>query len=334
MRTGLCTDARFRRHVAPMGHPERPARLDAIDRALAGAGLAARCVAVAARPATRAELERAHTPAYLDSLEQTLAARGSGMLDPDTYFSPGSWEAALLAAGAAVELVTRVADGALDDAAGFVRPPGHHALADRAMGFCLINNVAVAAAALRARGQRVAIVDWDVHHGNGTEAIFWDDPDVLYVSTHQYPFYPGSGAAADLGGARGRGATVNVPLPAGSGAGAYLAAFERVVLPSLGRFRPDALLVSAGFDAHRADPLASMALEADTYGRLTALLLGACPRLTVLLEGGYDLDALGQSAAATVAALLGDPPAAAPVDPPTAEERAAVEDAARKHQLP
>ncbi len=306
MKTGLCTDERFRRHEPPGAHPERPARLEAIDRALVDAGLVARTIPVAARPATRAELEAAHAPEYLDELEREISGK-QGWLDPDTYFSPDSWEVALLAAGATVELATRVASGALDGGAAFVRPPGHHATRDTAMGFCLINNVAVAAAVLRASGARPAIFDWDVHHGNGTESIFAADPDVLYLSTHEWPQYPGTGPASYTGIGRGVGATVNVPLPAGTDGAAYLAAYRARIAPALEKFRPDVLLVSAGFDAHRDDPLGGLALDEATYVEVLADLRRIQPRTALVLEGGYDLPAIARSSVRVVQALATEP---------------------------
>jgi len=305
VRTGLCTDERFRAHRAPREHPERPERLVAIERALVAAKLPERCVRVAARPATRAELERVHAPDYLDMLERTVGGGGSGWLDPDTFYSEGSWTAALLAAGAAVDLALAVADGTLDNGAAFVRPPGHHATRDRAMGFCLLNNVAVAAAALRARQKRVAIFDWDVHHGNGTEAIFDEEPDVLYCSTHEWPQYPGTGLADYVGTGRGAGATVNVPLPRGTRPEAYLAAYRARIQPAIAAFAPDVILVSAGFDAHVADPLGGLRLDDDTFETLTRDMLALCPRVAVVLEGGYDLDALASSSVRVVQTLLG-----------------------------
>jgi acetoin utilization deacetylase AcuC-like enzyme len=308
VRTGLCTDERFRAHVAPREHPERPERLAAIESLLAERGLSARCIPVAARPATRAELELAHDPRFLDELEATVRGAGeSGWLDPDTFYSPGTWTATLLAAGATVELVNRVAAGTLDNGAAFVRPPGHHATRDRAMGFCLVNNVAVAAAGLHAQGKRVAIFDWDVHHGNGTEAIFDEEPDVLYCSTHEWPQYPGTGLADYVGSGRGVGATVNVPLQRGTRPDAYLAAYRARIRPAIVDFAPDVIIVSAGFDAHREDPLGGLKLEDETYAELTRDLLSLQPRLAVILEGGYDLGALARSSARVVETLLGAP---------------------------
>ena len=304
--TGLCTDERVRAHHAPREHPERPERLVAIDRALAAAGLPARCTPVAARLATRAELELAHAPEYLDALERTVGKGGSGWLDPDTFYSDGTWTAALLAAGATLDLSRQVASGALANGAAFVRPPGHHATRDRAMGFCLINNVAVAAAALHKDGKRVAIFDWDVHHGNGTEAIFDEEPDVLYTSTHEWPQYPGTGLADYTGRGRGVGATVNVPLPRGTRPDAYLAAYRARIRPAIADFAPDIILVSAGFDAHVDDPLGGLKLDDDTYEILTRDMLALCPRVALILEGGYDLDALASSSVRVVQTLLGD----------------------------
>lgn len=303
----IATDARFEAHDPGHGHPERPARLQAVEAGLAVVdrdGLRS----LRQRFATRAELELVHTADYLDTLE-AFCANGGGRLDADTSVSPASWEAARLAAGAGIEAADALVRGEGTAAFCAVRPPGHHAVAGHAMGFCLVNNVAVTAAALRDRGDRVLIVDWDAHHGNGTQDSFWSDPDVLYVSMHQWPFYPGTGDLHDVGAGPGAGTTVNVPLPGGATGDVFLTAIDELVAPVAERFRPDWLLISAGFDAHRADPLTDLGLTAGDYADLTARLLGlANPgRTIVFLEGGYDLQALRDSVAATVSTLLGTP---------------------------
>jgi acetoin utilization deacetylase AcuC-like enzyme len=331
MKTGLASDPRFRDHAPPGSQPERPERLAAIEARLAVDGLRDRAVAIAARAATRAELERVHAPAYLDAAERTIRERGTGWLDPDTYFCPASWDTAVLAAGTAVAVAEAVADGALDNGIALLRPPGHHATADRAMGFCLVNNVAVAAAALAARGARVAVCDFDVHHGNGTQDIFYEDGRVLFTSTHQHPFYPGTGRVDERGAGAGRGATLNVPLPSGAGDDALVAAWEDVILPAVSRFAPDVVLGSAGFDAHEADPLAGLRATESGFARIVHGLLRAAPagRLALVLEGGYDLAALAASVAATMRVLLGEPPPPLSRHPLADPERRAIEQAAR-----
>ncbi len=308
---GYVLDEVFVQHRAPLGHPERPARAEAVRDALVAAGVRERGRQIEARIATDDELGRVHGGAYLDDLTREVPGK-TGWLDADTYFSPGTWEAATKAAGGVSELALRVLGGELTRGLAVVRPPGHHATADRAMGFCLINNVAVAAAAARAAGAaRVAIVDWDVHHGNGTQDIFWDDPDVLYASCHQYPYYPGSGAPDEIGGERARGATVNVGLPAGSGDDDYAAVFDQVFLPALRAFRPDLVIVSAGFDAFEDDPLAGMRVTHHGFGQMAARLRAAADqlcagRIGVALEGGYDLGGLAGGMTRTLDALVGE----------------------------
>ena len=242
-----------------------------------------------------------HAPAYVADLERFCAA-GGGRIDADTSASARSWEAATYAAGAGLEAVDALQRGEGTAAFCALRPPGHHAVPDGAMGFCLLNNVAVTAAGLRAHGERVLIVDWDAHHGNGTQDMFWTDPDVMYVSMHEWPLYPGTGRLSDVGAGPGAGTTVNFPFPAGATGDVYLHAFDEVVVPLAERFRPTWLLISAGYDAHRADPLTGLGLAAGDYADLTAraLLLVPAGRTIVFLEGGYDLDALRDSVAATV----------------------------------
>jgi acetoin utilization deacetylase AcuC-like enzyme len=305
----VATDAHFEEHDAGRGHPERPERVRAVLAGLdAGAPRDARQRLVARR-ATRADLERVHTPAYLDHLERFCAA-GGGRLDADTGASAASWEAALLAAGSGLEATDALERGEGDFAFCAVRPPGHHAVAGHGMGFCLLNNVAVTAAALRDRGERVLVVDWDAHHGNGTQDIFYEDPAVMYVSLHEWPLYPGTGRLTDAGAGAGTGTTVNFPLPAGATGDVYLDAIDSVVEPLVEKFAPTWVLISAGYDAHRADPLTGLGLAAGDYVDLTARLMGLAPkrRLVVFLEGGYDLEALRDCTAATVSHQLGPPP--------------------------
>jgi acetoin utilization deacetylase AcuC-like enzyme len=314
----VADDALFLAHVAPPEHPERGERLLAVraglERAVAGAGVGFKPLQFG--DASDEQLARVHDPAYIESLGH-LAGR-FGYLDSDTYLSPGSVAAARRAAGATVSLVEALHHG--DARAGFAlpRPPGHHALADRAMGFCILNNIAVAAAHARALGrERVLVLDWDVHHGNGTEAMFYDDPSVLFISLHQYPNYPGTGAATDQGRGDGQGRNVNLPLPPGATDAVYAAAFERIVLPIVEQFSPDFALVSCGFDAHQRDPLAQMQLSAQAFGAMTTSLLGTLPEpcpLGLVLEGGYDLQALTDSSHAVASALLEGGRAAGPRD--------------------
>jgi acetoin utilization deacetylase AcuC-like enzyme len=298
---------RFAEHQTPPGHPESPARAGVLTAV--AAEWRRRGPVVEPRPATTVQLARVHEPSYLEAL-----ARFSGIaaaLDPDTFTSPETIEVARLAAGAAVNAVGAVLDGTATRALALVRPPGHHAEAAAAMGFCFYNNVAVAAAEARAHGiERIAIVDYDVHHGNGTEHIFSADRHVLYVSTHQYPYYPGTGAADDVGVDEGRGFTVNIPIEAGATDGDYQLAFSGIVRPVLEQFAPDLILVSAGFDAHTRDPLAGMRLTTRAFGAMTTDLRDLADqlcagRLVAVTEGGYDLAALDESLTSVVDVLNG-----------------------------
>lgn len=304
----LLTDAVMDRHASP-GHPERPERRSAAARGArqaAADGLVERTCEPIADEAVLA----VHDAEYVASL-RSVEQRGGGWLDADTYVVPGSLQAAGVAAAATVEAARAATVGEVEVALAAVRPPGHHAARARGAGFCLINNVAVAVAALRRAGlaRRVAIVDWDVHHGDGTQAIFDDDPDVCYASTHQWPFYPGTGGRSDRGVGAAMGTKMNRPLAAGSGDEEFLAAWRDDLLPTVEAFGPEAILVSAGYDAHRADPLASLAVTDAGFGELGHLTGALCaraglPGVALTLEGGYDLDALSASVAATISGLL------------------------------
>ena len=312
----LISSERFAEHQTPPGHPERPERAGVMN-AVAARYRAGGGEVVAPREATREQLARVHDAPYLQRLSET--AGQSVALDPDTYTSPESHEVALLAAGAAVDAVERVMGTTHTPALAMVRPPGHHAERGRAMGFCLFNNVAVAAAHARTLGAgRVAVVDFDVHHGNGTQHTFERDPSILYISTHQYPYYPGTGAVDEVGIGGGAGFTVNVPLESGSVDSDYRVAFDEIILPVLRQFHPDLLLVSAGFDAHERDPLATMRLTSEAFGAMTMGLRRVAEdvcrgRMALVTEGGYDLQALAASLDQTINALVA--PLAEPVWP-------------------
>jgi acetoin utilization deacetylase AcuC-like enzyme len=305
----LVDDPLFDEHRSAGYHPERPERLGAARRGVERSGVP--MVRLAPHDAAPDELARAHDPAHVERLERLAGRQGS--IDADTFVAPRSVEAAKRAAGGAAALVEAIVDGSQAARAGvaLLRPPGHHATPGSAMGFCLFNNVAVAAHAALARGvPRVAVVDFDVHHGNGTQDMFWRDPRVLFVSLHQFPLYPGTGSADEVGAGDGAGFTVNVPLSAGAGDAVYRRAFAELVVPLLDAFAPELVLVSAGYDAHARDPLASMSLSDDGYATMVAELRGVAERhaggrMAMVLEGGYDLVAVEGSLAASMRALAG-----------------------------
>jgi acetoin utilization deacetylase AcuC-like enzyme len=339
-KTAVVEDKRFLDHRGPAGHPERPERISAV-----GAAVDARSEALtrfAPRAATPDEILRVHSREHFDQIAQA-SRRAPAQFGPDTYISARSFEVALLAAGGTAELALRVARGELDSGLAAVRPPGHHAESDRAMGFCLFNNVAVAARALQKEESvdRIMILDWDVHHGNGTQHIFESDPSVLYASTHQFPFYPGTGAVGEIGVGRGEGFTFNVPLPAGCGDREYVGVMERLIAPAARSFRPEVILVSCGFDAHRDDPLAAMNVTREGYRDMSAIARALADdlcggRISFVLEGGYAVSGLEDGANAVLDVIADEDspelPKSAPVSTGIVLD-SIVEQVARAHRL-
>jgi acetoin utilization deacetylase AcuC-like enzyme len=310
-RTGFVYHPAYLEHEMGSGHPESPTRLKAIISRLESTGMLNRLLQIEPAPAADDWLLQVHTASYLKSLRAHAPAQGRVSLDPDTSMSPGTLTAAYLAAGGALAGADAIMTGRVAHVFCAVRPPGHHAERDRAMGFCFFNNVAVAARYLQRRHgiEKVLIVDWDVHHGNGTQHSFYDDSSILFFSTHQFPHYPGTGRASETGAGKGEGSTFNVPLPAGKGDKDYQDVFERILVPAADAFKPDFVIVSAGFDAHRDDPLASMGLTEEGYARLTGIVAGIAGRhcsgrLLSCLEGGYHLPALAASVESHLSALL------------------------------
>lgn len=303
----VATHPSFLEHDTGEGHPERAGRLAAVRKGIETSGLADAVGLFEPRRAGFDELVRVHPANYVEALERFCRA-GGGHIDPDTPVVPASFEAALRAAGAGLEAAERLRRGEADAAFCAVRPPGHHATPTRAMGFCLFNNVAVTAAALADAGERVLIVDFDAHHGNGTQEAFYADPRVLFVSLHQYPLYPGTGSLQERGRGEGAGTTVNFPLPAGATGDVYRRAVDEVVVPLAEGWAPTWVLLSAGFDGHRDDPITELGLAAGDYADLTRDLMALAPagRRIAFLEGGYDLWAVVHSTAACLGALAGE----------------------------
>jgi acetoin utilization deacetylase AcuC-like enzyme len=302
----FATHPAYLEHLTGPGHPERPARLGAVVAGAKAGVVAEALTPLEPIPASREDLERVHPAWYLDRIDAVSAA-GGGWIDADTCVSEHSATAAYLAAGAGLTAVRALREGRGTAAFCAVRPPGHHATPTDAMGFCLVSNIAVVAASLADAGERVWILDYDAHHGNGTQAAFIEDPRVLFVSFHQWPLYPGTGRGSEIGTGAGVGTTMNLPLPAGATGDVYLAAFDDVIAPVVERFDPTWLLISAGFDAHRDDPLTELGLTAGDYPLLTARALELVPpgRCVAMLEGGYDLDALATCATGVLGTLAG-----------------------------
>ncbi len=310
-RTGFVYHPDFLQHDMGPGHPESPERLRAILGRLRATGILDRLTAIQAAPAQDEWILQVHAASYLKDLQARSPASGRIPLDPDTWISPGSIPAAYLAVGGALATADAIMAGQVHNGFCAVRPPGHHAERTRAMGFCLFNNVAIAARYVQRRYglSRVLIVDWDVHHGNGTQHSFDEDPSVLFFSTHQYPHYPGTGGPHERGSGKGEGLTINVPMSPGQGDEEYGKVFERVLVPAADSFKPDFILISAGFDAHRDDPLASMGLTEEGYGALTGVVAGLAKRhcqgrILSCLEGGYNLTALSASVERHLMVLL------------------------------
>ncbi|HIQ23073.1 MAG TPA: histone deacetylase [Planctomycetes bacterium] len=320
--TGLAYDPVYLKHRTGLGHPERPERLRAIIRRLEETGLADHLVRIPAQPAPLEWVHRVHAPQYVERVRSSCQS-GIGWVDsPDAPASSDSYEVALMAVGGVLAAVDAVVEGRVRNAFCAVRPPGHHALPNHAMGFCLLNNVAIAARYAQERHslRRVLIVDWDVHHGNGTQEVFYRDPAVFYFSVHQHPFYPGTGSQSERGAGEGLGYTLNVPLPSGSGDEAYQRVFEEIFEPAARRFDPDFVLISAGFDAHQDDLLGGMVVSTEQFAWMTRSVKGIAEtccrgRLVSVLEGGYELTGLAHAVEAHLR-VLAEPMDGPPRQPP------------------
>lgn len=303
-------DPRFERHFMGEGHPESPERIRVLNRMLEEKGLLSKIKKVPLRKAEADEICLIHTRRYFEEIKSTQGK--TVYLDPDTSTSPDSFETALYAVGSVLNMLDEFLNGNARYGFALIRPPGHHAESNRAMGFCLFNNVAIGAEYCIQKGlERVAIVDWDVHHGNGTQWAFWTRRDVLYISLHRYPYYPGTGSLKEIGEGEGRGYNINIPLPAGSDDEIYMGCFELIICPIIKQFSPDLILISAGFDPHIHDPLGGMKVTENGFGAMTQIMMETAKEVGaggpfLLLEGGYSLKGLSESVAKVFSALLGE----------------------------
>ena len=344
MTTVYTTHARYDEHDFP-GHPEHAGRIRAVWNYLAEAGITAQLQAVTAQPVSTELITTVHTHDYLGILQRIAASNQRHVrLDADTYASSTSYEIARLAAGGVVDAVDAVLSGQADNGLAAVRPPGHHAMPDHGMGFCLLGNIAIAARHAQKvyNIERVLIVDYDVHHGNGTQAMFYNDPSVMFISTHQSPFYPMTGWLEETGQSAGKGCTLNIPLNAGHGDACYAAIYQEIIWPAAERFQPQLILVSAGFDAHWDDPLAGMRLSLTGYTHITRELIQMARqfcdgKIVFVMEGGYNLDILSRGMANIAYALLGsdkvDDPFGAVQERSEAEYQALIAQIKRLHKL-
>ena len=308
-KTGIVTDKIFLEHDTGLGHPESKARLESILLFMQSKNYTKDLINIEAKNASEEDICKVHSIAHYNKIKSLSEKKG--YLDGDTPYSPKTTDAALKGAGAGFELVDRIINRELENGMVLVRPPGHHAERDHAMGFCIFNNIAITAKYIQKKGfKKIAIIDWDVHHGNGTENTFYDDDSVLFISTHQYPFYPGSGSESDTGTGKGRGYNINIPMQRGSGISEFIKEFDNKIIPSLENFIPDFILISAGFDAHINDPLANLELTTKSYEIFTEKLMSIAKqycenRIISFLEGGYDLKALSESVEAHISVLAG-----------------------------
>ena len=309
-KTGIVEDQRYLRHLAGFGHPESPERLAAIYEMLHNPLMAWKFTEIEPREATHKEIETIHTPSYVECIAGTVGQQ-SVYLDPDTATSPETYSIAKLAVGGVCNAIDSVIEGKVNNAFAFVRPPGHHAEKDAAAGFCIFNNIAIGAmhAILKHRLKRILIVDWDLHHGNGTQHSFYSDPRILYFSTHQYPYYPGTGSLQEIGQGKGEGYTINVPLRGGAGDASFVKIFRKILQPVALEFKPELVLLSAGFDTYFRDPLGSMRVTPEGFAALTRILLeiadSCCRgRLVAVLEGGYHIAGLTKSVKAVLEEML------------------------------